>query len=865
MVAASESLPSGLPAAAARAFVLKGAFWSVALFCLLRLSWFDRYLVGALVEFQRTLVFWYGSDPNAPIVVNSSCSGADVMALCAAVTLAYPVAWRRRITGALIGLGVILLVNTIRIATLYAVASAPATLQFLHVYVWPIILSVVAVLFVVLWIRRAEGRLASQAGSWRRFGVCAAGFLLLYVASIPWVFTSAIVARAGVWTAAVGGFILSAVSPAVHAQGNVLVTGRGAFQVTQECLFTPMLPLYFAAVFALPASRRRRSTWIVVALPLFFALGVARLLVLALPPLIVESPAMLAHGFYQLLAAGVAIIVAAHVSERRNSGRQASRRTVIALTTALAAGVLAANLWTPALDYAAGLLRLVVTTQIPALRTAGDEQGALALLPGFQIGLFAGLWVALARRGRHRALVTGIGVLCVSQLMFLAGVGAMTDVLSVEPHALVIRAWAFAFPLALAVGLATPGATLAGDRSYLRFWHHVGTEFPSLSGAPSTAYYFENEKRLISEAVPALAGRTVLKTDLWDEAKNTRIMQWAADQGARVFGVDLSEPIVRQAAAAFEGRTLRPAISDVRRLPFGDASFDVIYSMGTIEHFAETEAAVVELARVLKPGGRLILGVPNRHDPFLRPLMVWVLYQVGLYDYGYEKCYSRRRLRSMLRQAGLDVTLESSVLFIPGLLRMADLWCFTRAPQLTAITRALIRPFEWLDAHVPAVRRHGYLLASVGVKPANHSVDGPQGRVDDNPPPAGFTWELSTTSSPPVAAVDLGVEYVVDARGCDPDRLRSLPHLQRVFSTIMEELQLRDVAPPAWHVFPGEGGLTGMVLLSESHLTVHTYPEAGVAAFNLYCCRRSVQWNWEDEMRRLLAAQEVTVRSFRRG
>ena len=43
---------------------------------------------------------------------------------------------------------------------------------------------------------------------------------------------------------------------------------------------------------------------------------------------------------------------------------------------------------------------------------------------------------------------------------------------------------------------------------------------------PRTAYYFENEKRLLSEHVPDLGRCAMLKTDLWDEVKNTRILQW---------------------------------------------------------------------------------------------------------------------------------------------------------------------------------------------------------------------------------------------------------------------------------------------------------------------------------------------------
>ena len=154
----------------------------------------------------------------------------------------------------------------------------------------------------------------------------------------------------------------------------------------------------------------------------------------------------------------------------------------------------------------------------------------------------------------------------------------------------------------------------------------------------------------------------------------------------------------------------------MRDLPFRDDSFDAIYSMGTIEHFAETERAVAEMARVLKPGGRAIVGVPNRRDPFLRPLLVTSLQSVGLYGYGYEKSYSRRALRQMLEGAGLDVVAETAILFLPGWLRMLDLACHVWCRPLVAVTRALVQPFVLLDRYVPRLRRHGYLLATVATK-----------------------------------------------------------------------------------------------------------------------------------------------------
>jgi SAM-dependent methyltransferase len=261
---------------------------------------------------------------------------------------------------------------------------------------------------------------------------------------------------------------------------------------------------------------------------------------------------------------------------------------------------------------------------------------------------------------------------------------------------------------------------------YRDFWAGVGERFPDLAGAASTRYYSDNERRLFAEHFPALEGLRILKTDLWDEAKNTRILAWASRQGARACGIDISEPVVIQARAAFDRgpgarHSLQAAVGDVRDLPFRDASFDAIYSMGTIEHFDETERAVEEMARVLKPGGRAIVGVPNRHDPFLRPLLATVLQAVGLYGYGYEKSYSRRALRRMLEKAGLTVVAETAILFIPGWLRMLDLACHSWCRPLATVTGALVYPFVFLDRHVPAVRRHGYLLATVVMKPERRS------------------------------------------------------------------------------------------------------------------------------------------------
>jgi SAM-dependent methyltransferase len=256
------------------------------------------------------------------------------------------------------------------------------------------------------------------------------------------------------------------------------------------------------------------------------------------------------------------------------------------------------------------------------------------------------------------------------------------------------------------------------DRAaYLSFWDSVGSSFPSLKGAVSTEYYFECERTLFEQYFPPLQGRSLFKTDLWDEAKNTEVLRWAAGQGARPFGVDLALDVVREARCVLGKYAPGFAASDVRSLPFLDNSFDLVYSMGTIEHFPDYEVATREIYRVLKPGGTAIVGVPNKLDPFLRPLMVDLLNRAGLYGYGMEKSFTFRSLGSLLRSVGFRVRAQTGILFIPGWLRMADLFCHTRLPALARATGWLVRPFAWVYRSIPAVRRHGYLIACVVVKP----------------------------------------------------------------------------------------------------------------------------------------------------
>ncbi len=112
--------------------------------------------------------------------------------------------------------------------------------------------------------------------------------------------------------------------------------------------------------------------------------------------------------------------------------------------------------------------------------------------------------------------------------------------------------------------------------------------------------------------------------------------------------------------------------------------------------------------------------------------------------------------------------------------------------------------------------------------------------------------------------MEIGCEWLIDAGGCSDVALRDLDALRGLFGDVIRDLDLHPLHEPSWHVFPGEGGITGFVMLSESHLACHTYPEYGIATINLYCCRPRPSWPWVERLGQLLGATDVRVRVIER-
>ena len=111
----------------------------------------------------------------------------------------------------------------------------------------------------------------------------------------------------------------------------------------------------------------------------------------------------------------------------------------------------------------------------------------------------------------------------------------------------------------------------------------------------------------------------------------------------------------------------------------------------------------------------------------------------------------------------------------------------------------------------------------------------------------------------------VGTEWIIDALGCDAESLRQPAKLRAVFERLVSDLGLIPLGEGNWHQFPDEKGVTGLLMLTESHLACHTYPEYGTATFNLYCCRERPEWAWEKNLQELIGAEEVRITQVQRG
>jgi ubiquinone/menaquinone biosynthesis C-methylase UbiE len=102
--------------------------------------------------------------------------------------------------------------------------------------------------------------------------------------------------------------------------------------------------------------------------------------------------------------------------------------------------------------------------------------------------------------------------------------------------------------------------------------------------------------------------------------------QMFAENGANLFGIDLTERAIERTRKRFELLNLKSTLNvgDAENLPFNDGEFDMVYSWGVIHHSPNTPRAVDEIHRVLKKGGQARIMIYNKRS--MIGYMLWVRY-----------------------------------------------------------------------------------------------------------------------------------------------------------------------------------------------------------------------------------------------
>jgi SAM-dependent methyltransferase len=100
----------------------------------------------------------------------------------------------------------------------------------------------------------------------------------------------------------------------------------------------------------------------------------------------------------------------------------------------------------------------------------------------------------------------------------------------------------------------------------------------------------------------------------------------AVGPGGRVIGIDITPDMLGAARAAGRDGCSTLVLGDARRLPIADATADAVFAAGLVQHLPDPGAGLAELARVTRPGGRLIIFHPSgraalaaRHGRTVRP------------------------------------------------------------------------------------------------------------------------------------------------------------------------------------------------------------------------------------------------------
>jgi ubiquinone/menaquinone biosynthesis C-methylase UbiE len=228
-----------------------------------------------------------------------------------------------------------------------------------------------------------------------------------------------------------------------------------------------------------------------------------------------------------------------------------------------------------------------------------------------------------------------------------------------------------------------PNSPASPRESIAQFFDGVATERNAIFRSnPVLDYEQQVRSRAVLDLLAAAPGDIVLDVG----CGNARDLIPILHAGARVVGIDLSEGMIRQARAdlaAARFRDVELAVGDATRLTYPNESFGKLLCSEVIEHIPDADAALGEMARVLKPGGTLVISTPNRRSWYGcdRYLFTHVLRRT--WNHPFDNWRTMPELRWLLERHGFEVRVAKTVCYLPGFLLTYPL---PRALQQAVVT-----------------------------------------------------------------------------------------------------------------------------------------------------------------------------------
>ena len=225
--------------------------------------------------------------------------------------------------------------------------------------------------------------------------------------------------------------------------------------------------------------------------------------------------------------------------------------------------------------------------------------------------------------------------------------------------------------------------------------NHRDLNKAAIRGEPSYVWREGQDRRL--RMILEAAGERVTGSILENGCGIGMYVEKLSSFGGNVIGLEYDFP--RAVDARNRSEHILNAAGE--NLPFNDGEFDLILSHEVLEHVQDDKAAVAEMVRALKPGGRIVIFCPNRGYPFEThgiywrgrykfgniPLVNWLPRTGTDYFVPHVKVYGRAELKSLTQ--GLPIRIQNQTIIFGAYDNL-----ITRYTSFGKIIRSVLQFFE---------------------------------------------------------------------------------------------------------------------------------------------------------------------------